>query len=391
MANKRKWEVEYEKFASDDIENDIKDYEDLEKENKLTKEQYNKLKKLRAVKNNLPKVKNILELRDKLVAERKEIIAEIEKIKAEIEKRENAEKANKEPIERKNELEKERIELEKEYNELCEKLNAPDLDKKGKEKLKAKIKENQSKRQENNKKYNEMTYEKSEKESLESLEAKKQEISEKIGKCNLACNILMQGGDWKSVDLELEKFKGRKFKSSDQNKGKENREEKESIDKESEPETESSDKENEADAQEKSEETALIPVKKKGLWDKLVNFFKREKNDGKILEFKDETVEKKSLFQKLKERFSKKDVDMDIKIEDKEEDKEEEKKSKQEEFRAYLKNVAENGMDEAEKSHREDLKKRLEGYRNAEAQRMAEMHKKVEEAAKGEAAKGEDR
>ena len=94
MANKRKWEVEYEKFASDDIENDIKDYEDLEKENKLKKEQYNKLKKLRAVKNNIPKVKNILELRDKLVAERKEIIAEIEKIKAEIEKRENAEKAN---------------------------------------------------------------------------------------------------------------------------------------------------------------------------------------------------------------------------------------------------------------------------------------------------------
>ena len=29
MANKRKWEVEYEKFASDDIENDIIDYEDL--------------------------------------------------------------------------------------------------------------------------------------------------------------------------------------------------------------------------------------------------------------------------------------------------------------------------------------------------------------------------
>ena len=34
MANKRKWEVEYEKFASDDIEHDIKDYEDLEKERK---------------------------------------------------------------------------------------------------------------------------------------------------------------------------------------------------------------------------------------------------------------------------------------------------------------------------------------------------------------------
>lgn len=390
MANKRKWEVEYEKFASNDIENDIKDYEDLEKENKLTKEQYNKLKKLRAVKNNIPKVKNILELRDKLVAERKEIIAEIEK-------REKDDKASKEPTERKNELEKERIELEKEYNELCEKLNAPDLDKKGKEELKAKIKENQAKRQENNKKYNEMTAkevksettnDKFKKESLESLKAKKQEISEKIGKCNLACNILMQGRDWKSVEVELEKFKGRKFKSSDQNKDKENGAEKESSDKENEQEKESSDKENEADAQEKSEETSLIPVKKKGLWDKLVNFFKREKNDGKILEFKDETVEKKSLFQKLKERFSKKDVDMDIKIEDKEEDKEEnkeeEKKSKQEEFRAYLKNVAENGMDEAEKSHREDLKKRLEGYRNAEAQRMAEMHKKAEEAAKGE-------
>lgn len=89
MANKRKWEVEYEKFASDEIENDIKDYEDLEKENKLTKEQYNKLKKLRAVKNNLPKVKNILELRDKLVAERKEIIAEIEKGKKMIRKTKN--------------------------------------------------------------------------------------------------------------------------------------------------------------------------------------------------------------------------------------------------------------------------------------------------------------
>lgn len=380
MANKRKWEVEYEKFASNDIENDIKDYEDLEKENKLTKEQYNKLKKLRAVKNNIPKVKNILELRDKLGAERKEIIAEIEK------REKKDDKASKESTERKNELEKERIELEKEYNELCEKLNATDLDKKGKEELKAKIKENQAKRQENNKKYNEMTAkevksettnDKFKKESLESLKAKKQEISEKIGKCNLACNILMQGRDWKSVEVELEKFKGRKFKSPDQNKDKENGAEKES-----------SDKENEADAQEKSEETALIPVKKKGLWDKLVNFFKREKNDGKILEFKDETAEKKSLFQKLKERFSKKDVDMDIKLEEKEENKEEnkeeEKKSKQEEFRTYLKNVAENGMDEAEKSHREDLKKKLEVYRNAEAKRMEEMHKKAEEATKGE-------
>ena len=381
MANKRKWEVEYEKFASDGIENDIKDYEDLEKEHKLTKEQYNKLRKLRLIRNNLLKVKNILELRDKLAAEKKKLLHEIEK--AELE----------------NKLNKEMLELEKEYNELCEKLNAPDLDKNGKEKLKAKIQENRAKRNRNNDTLSKMKLEegkkKFKKESLESLKAKSQEISEKIAKCNLACNILMQGRDWKSVELELEKFKGRKFKSSDQNKDKENESsdkesepETESSDKESEPETELSDRESEPEAEkESSEETTLIPVNKKGFWDKVINFFKREKNYGKILEFKDGTVEKKSLFQKLKERFSKKGVDMDVKLEDKEEIEEEvkeEKMSKQEEFRAYLKNVAENGMAETEKSYREYLKKRLESYRNAEAQRMAEMHRKAEEAAKGE-------
>ena len=138
MANKRKWEVEYEKLASEDIDAQIKNKEIyLDNNRKIKKEYYTKameeLKYLKMMKGNLSKVKNILELRDKLAAQRKEIITEIE---------------NREKYE-KDKLEKERIELEKEYDELYKKLNTPYLDKKSKEELKTKIKENQAKRNEN--------------------------------------------------------------------------------------------------------------------------------------------------------------------------------------------------------------------------------------------------
>lgn len=66
MENKRKWQVEYEKYINGSMDR-VYQALNVKLENKtITKEEYNEIKKIEKTKNNISKVTNILELRTKL-------------------------------------------------------------------------------------------------------------------------------------------------------------------------------------------------------------------------------------------------------------------------------------------------------------------------------------
>lgn len=423
MANvekKRKWERDYESYAnSTELDERIEYLTDLTNGNVAMKEEYQELKRLNAIKANLPKVKNILELREQLETQRKEINEEI-KLREQIEKKE---KEN-EDLEAK--MAKEFDNINKQNEKLVELLKSGKLSEKQKEVAKIKIKENEdklkgnvSKRQENNKIFGDNLEEigKLKKQleekgkfngiSTEDLRNQVTQTSSNISKCNLACNKLMQGYSWQSVEVALDKF-DEKFTAKGENaaKIKENREAAKAANSKTEqlkmnfgpaakvepvknntveektiikPNSEKTKQEP------KREETALkIPTR----WQKIKgwakNWFERmfveevEEDKEQV-----EVPEKKSIFARIKEAFMKKE-EADKQEENKHEEKTEEvakqeeakkegpvkTESKSDIFRQYLRDVAENGIDGVEQE-------KAEAEKAAKAARMQAAKEKL--------------
>ena len=374
MENKkRKWEREYEQYSnSTELDDRIEYLQDLINRKVATKDEYEGHKKVTAIKANLPKVKNILELRGKLDGEIKEI-------KAELAKRELSEKIDKAIIvldDEMKKLEEEKIRLEKEIKDNPEK----------KAELQTKLAENEKKIQENNVKFGKC-HEEKKKESknaekskfkditTEDLKAQSAQISMNISKCNLACNKLMQGFSWKSIEVALDKFENEKLtaKGKETAKMKQNREAAKA-------------------ANEKQEaEKAIANLTKfqkfknwaKNLWDKATAPFfeedEKEQSEGpEKEEAKAESKEEKPKFwQKVKAWF--KGEDAKTKTGDKGKDdseKESEPKTpekeptKEDTFRQYLRQVAEKRIDGIEQEKLDAEKAEKEARRKAAIEKL---------------------
>ena len=230
-----------------------------------TKEDYDRYQKLKAIKANLPKVKNILQFREQLDAQIEEIQTEIKQreIKRNLFQRFNAQKSENErrllvPLEREIEnlelqkasYEKEMADLEKEYEALERELSTHGLDANEKDRIKAAIAENRRKRSENNKKFIKCSDDLKEKKKEyrkrvqicnkrdtdahalyykkfssmynkkfrgipnKDLEVKLSQLYIDRSRCSIACNRLMQGESWQSVEVALDGYEDRMLKAN---------------------------------------------------------------------------------------------------------------------------------------------------------------------------------
>ncbi len=401
---KRKWEREYEKYSSSaELEERIEYLTDLTNGKVAMKEEYAELKRLTAIKENLPKVKNILELRGKLQEQREEINAEIKR-------REYNEKLDKATQKLEDEMKK----LEEEYDNLQSELKKPELEPEKKAELQAKLAENANKRQENNKNFgkcqDEIKVQKSNSENnkfkdmtTEDLKNQATNISSNISQCNFACNRLMQGYSWQSIDVALDKFKGEKLtaKGPQAAKMEQNREAAKAanVKGKTEPAKEAKTEESKSDepktivwrskfadekSQEDEEENSLANLT---LWQKAKNWVKgtvaKIKSRFQGEEEVEEVVEQdeKSLWEKMKDKINqlrgieeelepekkplvkptapKQKTEQEVEAETewekqcKEAVQEEKPEKESNTFRQYLKEVAEKGVDGVEQEQKE--------------------------------------
>lgn len=398
MEKKRKWEREYEKYSNlTELDERIEYLGDLINGKVATKEEYDEHKKLMAIKTNLPKVKNILELRGKLEEQIKEM-------KAEMAKRELRAKYDKAITVLEDEMKK----LEEEKTRLEKEIKDPNLTPEKKAELKTKLTENEKKRQENNVKFGKC-HEGKQKENKDAEQSKfkdvktedlKNEIiklSSNISKCNLACNKLMQGFSWKSVELALDKYENEKLtaKGKQAAKMKQNREaakaanakEQQSV------KAEPTKAEPTKVEPEKQQENSIANITRwqkikngaRGVWKKIEDFFFEEVDEEPEKTGDNTSEPKTTVWQKIKNWFKKEEQPEQQPVQQPAQQPTQQpaQQSKQDDFREYLKKVAEIGIDGIEQEKLAEkqarilaAKERLEANRAEALKREAERNAK---------------
>lgn len=379
---KRKWERDYENYAnSTELNERIEALTELTNGKVAFKEEYKELKQLTAIKANLPKVKNILELREKLEGQRLEI-------KAYIDRQESISKIDKTLLS----LEAEMTELETAQTVLEEKLKSPNLSEEEKAKIQKEIEENKAKKQANNVKFGDCHEElekynkqgKSQEQfkdmAIDDVKNQYTQISMNISKCNLACNKLMSGYSWQSVEVAIDKYETERLtaKGVQAEKMKQNRAAAKGQPIKAEPVKVEP-------AIEKVETALEVPTRwqkirgwAKNLWEK---WFVKEVDESEVKddEKQEKSTEKKSLWSKIKDFYNKfMEKEEPTKIEEVKPETEKEKEepatteTKQDAFRQYLRDVAQKGIDQVEqdKNNAENADK--------EAKRQAAIRKLID-------------
>ena len=416
MEKKKKWEREYEKYLTstelndrlEELEEKIKavkprkrtvDFGDgikvaVEKNFKyevrhISKEEYDEYKKLTTIKTNLPKVKNILELRGKLGEDLKEL-------KAEIESRELLSKYDK-TIEL---LEVEMKKLDDEKSKLENELRTPNLQTEKKAELQAKLAQNQKMRQHNNVKFGDCHEEKGKinqkaerskfkDNSVEDLKSKATMLEQRRSMCNYACNRLMQGYSWKSIEVALDKFENEKLtaRGEEAAKMKQNREAAKVVNEKGETSKEKLSEKAALKSEEEKEENAIANLTRwqkvknwtKSLWGKIKEPHVEENSQEQSEEAKLDNGEGKTTFwQKVKNWFKGEEPETqsgDQGKDDSEKEAEpktpEKESTKEDSFRQYLRDVAEKGMNGVEQEN-------AEAEKAAKEARMQAARKKLE-------------
>lgn len=413
----RKWEQKYEEFSnSKELEEKMAILEDKINGKVAFKEEYEEFKKLSAIKENLPKVKNILQLREKLENENKEINEEIKKREARVQLNKKIEK-----------LEEKLKEHEAEWDKITKELKG-ELSEEEKTSKKTRLKQIETLKQKNNVEFGncqdqlkldaeEIAKSKFKDISTDELKEQAYQGKMKVSKCNLACNKLMQGYSWDSVEVALDKFKDERFtaKGKEAEKMRQNRAAaKSENEKEQNKEVVKNENENENEQVQKSEaksqskeqksisnegnKSLAVPEEKtifQKIKDKLKNLTNRakdwimgkeeeeiEENVAEVIEETEkETESKETLISKLinktkewmnKRNKSEKDEEVvenkkeekkeaEV-VENKKEDSKEDEQPKKDDFKEYLKFVAENGVNitPEEKAKEDEINKTIE-------------------------------
>ena len=207
----RKWEEKYEKLKNGEFDTKIDELKLKVDEKKATREEYQEYQKLSQAKQSISKVENVIAYREKLSLL-------LEDIKKEEQARKDMQKASEESLKIEEELKGIEEELKTVFDELKDKSLTPEK----KVELESKKSELEGKRNDNNKRYLEnqavlkTNLERTEKFKGEDLESLKLDTSSKISKCNMVANSLVNGLSWDSIDLKLENWKNRKFTQKDE-------------------------------------------------------------------------------------------------------------------------------------------------------------------------------
>ncbi len=208
----RNWEEKYEKLKNGDFDDRINELKTKIDEKKATREEFKEYEKLLKSKENLGQVKNILEYKD--LTNKK-----LQNLKKEIEYRENMKNATENTLK----LEKEMDDINAKLLDIKNQLKNPNLEDDKKNELIAKQNDLFAKRDENNKRYLEnqakLAGAKGNEDlkgySNEELKQMKLSASARISKINMIANSLINGYSWDSIDLKLDNWQDKKFNSKD--------------------------------------------------------------------------------------------------------------------------------------------------------------------------------
>lgn len=374
----RKWEEKYNEIQSGKLDARISELQEKFNNKTITRDELKEFEKSKRIKENISKVDNVVEYKNKLEGQLKEIKAEQDRRKSLVDLEKEAKKLDGELG---------RLKIEKAVAE--RELKTPDLSDDKKAEIEARlagIKDKMNKNQESYSK-NQLTIAATSKVGGklaelpdEELAGKRTNISSKISKCNMICGKLIEGYSWDSIDMKLEQWQDRKFTSKKEtvdkmrNAAKEDKKEKtektssqarEGQNREAGKSKTTTGRTNPEESKEKQEEKAgpLVEVsefdRKHPRLAKIKNFFKK-------------------MGQSIKNTFTDKEEDLE-KVEKEEktpvsQEKTSEAKDKEEadDFRSYIKVVADKGMKQADKE-------RLEAKKEALKQKLAEQNEKDEE------------
>lgn len=375
----RKWEEKYNEIQSGKLDARISELQEKFNNKTITRDELKEFEKSKRIKENISKVDNVVEYKNKLEGQLKEIKAEQDRRKSLVDLEKEAKKLDGELG---------RLKIEKAVAE--SELKTPDLSDDKKAEIEARlagIKDKMNKNQESYSK-NQLTIAATSKvggklaESPdEELAGKRTNISSKISKCNMICGKLIEGYSWDSIDMKLEQWQDRKFTSKKEtvdkmrNAAKEDKKEKtektssqarEGQNREAGKSKTTTGRTNPEESKEKQEEEKAGPLVEVSEFDrkhprlaKIKNFFKK-------------------MGQSIKNTFTDKEEDLE-KVEKEEktpvsQEKTSEVKAKEEadDFRSYIKVVADKGMKQADKERREAKKE-------ATKQKLAEQNEKDKE------------
>lgn len=221
--NKRKWEKDYEKYSTMNLDDEIKkiegevnnlrtsqagikdttskEYKDG-KTNQKAKE--SEIKKLKALKQNMPQVKNVVELKKKLEDKLKKLNAQ----KKEVED-------TKKLSEKSKKLEEDLKKLLEEENKIKETLKNPKLTDEQKSKFQTALDKNTLAQKENHNKFSETQQKLTEKLNSplqkRNFDKEIQATKNLISKCNFIGRNLMEGKRIQEITTDLSKWEDKKF------------------------------------------------------------------------------------------------------------------------------------------------------------------------------------
>lgn len=349
----RKWEEKYKEIQSAEFGKKIQNLQVKFDNKTITRDEMRELESLKRQKANIQKVDNVLEYKAKLEKQLSDIKAEQERRKGLLDlKRES-----------KN-LEFELHTLKLRQASINQSLKSPNISEEDKQGLKHELTEVNAKINRNqelfSKNYTNIQNVSNIKGKLaeissEDLANNATSISSKISKCNMICGKLIAGYSWDSIDMKLEQWKDREFKAP---KGT-------------------------AEKMRGAMETEGKYNFSKLYNDKESPFYKeKEEKEAKSLIEVSEFDQKHPRLAKIKNFFKKMGRNIkeafvgepDVNDNKEEEDKQvvEVKKSDKDDFREYIKSVAEKGMKEADRE-------RLEAKKKATQEKIAMQSEEKEE------------
>lgn len=362
----KKWEKDYADIKAGKLDEKMSKLMEKVDDKTANREDFAEIKKISIIKKNISKIDNILEYRDLLIAKAKEIEDQIKDFKEE----DGIDKIQNEIIE----LETKMTTMQFEKQTIEEQLKDSSLEEKTRNKLVGKLSDINTKMNENNVEFmkKQQVLDKSKENTnkfkdidVEALKKTKMELSQKISKCNMIANNLIQGKSWDYVEYTLDNWKNREFKSDKkiQRDAKPlNRESKEKDQKAKEeenvPEVKEDLEENTPEVGTDLEAVSEFDLKHPRLA-KIKNWIKTRA----------QVISNRVRGRKLEEIEESQEIEKPEKPQETEKSEKTEQPKKDNEFKEYIKKIAEKGIDTVEK---EDKEEKMKTYKEAAYKREKE-------------------
>lgn len=268
MGSKKQWEIEFEKYNETETTQKIKDLESQLKpkelkdsegnvikdsegnvmkdrgvsdaEAKKINKEINDLKRKQSIMTkNSTKIANIIEFKNKLEQEQAEYAKQIREY-------ETLQKEEKAKIKIDERLDNKINEINKKLREIMVEQNRKDLSEDDKKRLNGQYASLQNEKLKNNRDYqenqkNNEKFESLHKINIDELKTENKDLKVKIGKCNFAGQMLMQGKEWDEIEVSYAKDKVYKAKGGEKITKKYGKDEKKEKIKNKEPKEENND------------------------------------------------------------------------------------------------------------------------------------------------------